>query len=95
MKGKFELTKKFVQAHRELTDWILAHPEEAKKMVLEELSVETQAKVSAELIAQAWKRISLRADVSLEEFQQFVSNAQRAGFMRTTPDLARLIERLQ
>ena len=94
VKGKSELTKKFVQAHRELTDWILAHPEEAKKMVLEELSVETQAKVSAELIAQAWKRIMLRPDVSIEEFQQFVSNAQRAGFMRTTPDLARLIERL-
>ena len=63
-------------------------------MVLEELSVETQAKVSAELIAQAWKRIMLRQAVSIEEFQQFVSNAQRAGFMRTTPDLARLIERL-
>lgn len=94
VKGKSELVRKFVQAHRELTDWILAHPEEAKKMVLEELSVETQAKVSAELIAQAWNRIMLRSDASIEEFQQFVSNAQRAGFMRTTPDLARLIERL-
>jgi hypothetical protein len=62
-------------------------------MVLEELSVETQAKVSSELMAQAWKRITLRSDISLDEFQQFVSNAQRAGFMRTTPDLARLIER--
>lgn len=94
VKTKLELARRFVQAHRELTDWILAHPEEAKKVALEELSVETQAKVSAELIGQAWNRIGLRSDVSLEEFQQFVSNAQRAGFMRTTPDLARLIERL-
>jgi NitT/TauT family transport system substrate-binding protein len=104
VKAKSELARKFVRAHRELTEWILAHPEEAKKMVLKELSVETQAKVSkvsadpkvsAELIAQAWKRIALSSDVSLEEFQHFVSNAQRAGFMRTTPDLSRLIERLQ
>ena len=95
VKAKSELARKFVQANRELTEWILAHPEEAKKMVLEELLVETQAKVSTELIAHAWKRITLRSDVSLEEFQQFVNNAQRAGFMRTTPDLARLIERLQ
>jgi NitT/TauT family transport system substrate-binding protein len=95
VKAKSELAKKFIQAHRQLTDWILAHPEEAKKMVLEELSVETQAKVSIDLIAQAWKRMTLRHEVSLEEFQQFVNNAQRAGFMRTTPDLARLIERLQ
>lgn len=64
-------------------------------MVLEELSVETQAKMSAELIAHAWNRIMLRSDVSTEEFQQLMNNAQRAGFMRTTPDLARLIERLQ
>ncbi len=94
VKAKSELARKFVQAHRELTEWIVAHPEEAKKMILEELAIETQAKVSADLIAQAWKRIMLRPDVSIEEFQQFVNNAQRAGFMRTTPDLSRLIEQL-
>ncbi len=94
VKAKSELVRKFVQAHRELTEWILVHPEEAKKMVLQELALETQAKVSVELIAQAWKRITLRPEASLEEFQQFVSNAQRAGFMRTTPDLSRLIVRL-
>ncbi|MBM4138196.1 MAG: ABC transporter substrate-binding protein [Nitrospira sp.] len=95
VKAKSEVVRKFVQAHRELTQWILAHPKEAQKMVLEELSVETQAKMSAELIAHAWNRIMLRSDVSTEEFQQLMNNAQRAGFMRTTPDLARLIERLQ
>ncbi|MBH0201130.1 MAG: ABC transporter substrate-binding protein [Nitrospira sp.] len=95
VKAKSELARKFVQAHRELTEWILSHPEEAKKMVLEELAIETQAKVSVELVNQAWKRIVLHPDVSIEEFQQFVSHAQRAGFMRTTPDLSRLIERVQ
>jgi NitT/TauT family transport system substrate-binding protein len=94
VKNKRELAAKFVQAHRELTEWVLAHPEEAKRMVQEELAIETQAKVSSELIAQAWKRITLRSEVSIEEFQQFVNNAQRAGFMRTPPDLSRLIERL-
>jgi NitT/TauT family transport system substrate-binding protein len=93
VKNKRELAAKFVQAHRELTEWVLAHPEEAKRMVQEELAIETQAKVSSELIAKAWKRITLRPEVSIEEFQQFVKNAQRAGFMRTPPDLSRLIER--
>jgi NitT/TauT family transport system substrate-binding protein len=93
VKNKRELAAKFVQAHREVTEWVLAHPEEAKRMVQEELAIETQAKVSSELIAQAWKRITLRPEVSIEEFQQFVKNAQRAGFMRTPPDLSRLIER--
>ena len=91
---KRELAKKFVQAHRELTDWILAHPDEAKQMVQQELAAETQAKVSAELIVHAWPRIGLTTDVNPDEYRQFLANAQRAGFIRTPPDLSRLIERL-
>jgi NitT/TauT family transport system substrate-binding protein len=94
LKAKRELAKKFAQAHRELTEWILAHPDEAKQMVRQELAAETQAEVSADLIAQAWKRIVLTTDVSPDEYQHFISNAQRAGFMRIVPDLSRLIERL-
>lgn len=94
LKTKRELAKKFAQAHKELTEWILSHPDEAKQMVQQELAAETQAKVSAELIAQAWKRITLSVEASSGEYHQFVTNAQRAGFMRTAPDLSRLIERL-
>ncbi|MDO8356258.1 MAG: aliphatic sulfonate ABC transporter substrate-binding protein [Nitrospirota bacterium] len=94
LKTKRELAKRFAQAHRELTDWILSHPEEAKKMVQQELAAETQAKVSAELIAHAWPRIGLTTEASPTEYQQFVAQAQRAGFMRKTPDLSRLIERV-
>jgi NitT/TauT family transport system substrate-binding protein len=94
IKAKRELAKKFAQAHRELTEWILAHPDEAKQMVRQELAAETRAEVSPDLIAHAWKRIVLTTDVSPDEYQHFISNAQRAGFMRATPDLSRLIERL-
>ncbi|MCC6964966.1 MAG: ABC transporter substrate-binding protein [Nitrospira sp.] len=92
--AKRDLAKKFAQAHRELTEWILAHPTEAKQMVQQELAAETQAKVSAELIARAWPRIVLTAEAAPDEYRQFVANAQRAGFIRTAPDLSRLIERL-
>jgi len=94
LKTKPELAKKFAQAHRELTEWILKHPDEARQMVRQELAAETRAEVSADLIAQAWKRIVLTTDVSPDEYQHFISNAQRAGFMRIAPDLSRLIERL-
>lgn len=94
LKTKRDLAAKFVRAHRELTEWILAHPEEAKQMVRQELAAETKAEVSADLIAQAWKRIVLTNDPSLEEYQHFVADAQRAGFIRSTPDLSRLIERV-
>lgn len=94
LKTKRELARKFAQAHRELTEWILAHQDEAKQMVREELAAETRAEVSADLIARAWKRIVLSTDVSLGEYQHFVASAQRAGFIRTAPDLSRLIEKV-
>ena len=91
---KRDLAAKFVRAHRELTEWILAHPEDARQMIRQELAAETKAEVSADLIAQAWKRIVLTSEPSLEEYQHFVADAQRAGFIRSTPDLSRLIERV-
>jgi NitT/TauT family transport system substrate-binding protein len=94
LKTKRELAQKFAQAHRELTEWIAAHPDEAKQMIQQELAAETQGKISAELIQQAWKRISLTSEVSLDEYRNFVQNAQRAGFIRQAPDLSRLIERI-
>jgi len=94
LKKKRDLAAKFVRAHRELTEWILSHPDEAKQMVRQELAAETKADVSADLIAQAWKRIVLTNDPSIEEYRHFVADAQRAGFIRSAPDLSRLIERL-
>jgi NitT/TauT family transport system substrate-binding protein len=94
LKKKREMAAKFVQAHRELTEWILAHPDEAKQMVRQELAAETKADVPPDLIAQAWKRIMLTTDPSLDEYRHFVADAQRAGFIRSAPDLSRLIERV-
>jgi NitT/TauT family transport system substrate-binding protein len=94
LKTKRDLAAKFVRAHRELTEWIHSHPEEAKQMIRQELAAETKAEVSPDLIAQAWKRILLTNDASLDEYRHFVADAQRAGFIRSVPDLSRLIERV-
>src|ERR1041384_2623947 len=51
-----DLARKFTQAHAELTEWIQKHPDEAQKIVREELSAETTRQIPAELIARSWKR---------------------------------------
>src|SRR6201981_856210 len=53
---KRALASKFVQANRDLTDWISKNPAEAQKIVKAELLAETRSDVSAELLAHAWKR---------------------------------------
>jgi NitT/TauT family transport system substrate-binding protein len=87
---KRELANKFLQAHRELTDWISQHPDEAQKLVVTELAEETKGKVSPELTAKAWKRITLTNEIKREALEKFVANAKAAGFMRDAPDLAKL-----
>lgn len=94
LKTKRDVAKQFARAHRELSEWIRAHPEEAREMARQELSAETRAEISSDLMAQAWKRITLTGDISTDEFRHFFANAQRAGFLRAVPDLSRLIERL-
>jgi NitT/TauT family transport system substrate-binding protein len=87
-----ELAKKFWQAHRELTEWVLQHPAEAQKIVQAELLAETRAEMSSELIARAWKRIIFTSEIPSASVRAFVTNSQKAGFMRTAPDLSRLFE---
>jgi sulfonate transport system substrate-binding protein len=89
---KRDVAKKFVEAHRALTNWIAENPAAAQKLVTAELAEETRAKMSDELIANAWKRIVLTNDVERGTLEKFVNNAKAAGFLRNVPDLSRLIE---
>jgi NitT/TauT family transport system substrate-binding protein len=87
-----DLAKKFVEAHKALTDWIAKNPEEAQKLVIAELKEETRGQISNELIAHAWKRILFTNEVRREALEKFVANARAAGFLRDAPDLSRLID---
>jgi NitT/TauT family transport system substrate-binding protein len=92
LKENRELVRRFATAHRELTDWIRQHPEDAQRMVREELQAGFRAEMSPDLVARAWGRITLTADTSPAAFQALVTSAQQVGFLRGTPDLSRLIE---
>jgi NitT/TauT family transport system substrate-binding protein len=89
---KRDLAKRFVAAHRELTEWIKQNPAEAQRLAREELQASFKIDMHTELLARAWTRMSITPDVTLAAFQSFVTSAQQVGFLRGTPDLGRLIE---
>ncbi len=93
LREKPELARRFVAAHEELTQWIRSHPDEAQAMVRNELTAEMRTAVKAEIVAHAWGRIVLTDAVSHEALEQYVAKAKAAGFLRSAPDLSRLIER--
>jgi NitT/TauT family transport system substrate-binding protein len=86
-----DIVRRFVAAHRELTDWIEQHPDEAQNMVRAELRSLFRMEVGLQLVAHAWPRMKLTSDVSLEVLQEFVGTAQQVGFLRSVPDLSRLV----
>jgi NitT/TauT family transport system substrate-binding protein len=87
-----DLVRRFVKVHRELTEWISENPDEAQRMIRDELRAQTRTDVTAELVARAWQRMTLTSETSLAAFQSMLSGAQQAGFLRTVPELTRLIE---
>jgi NitT/TauT family transport system substrate-binding protein len=89
-----DLARRFAQAHQELTAWIRANPNQARTMARDELAAETRVEVSPDLVARAWNRIELTTDTSRSALERFVANAKAAGFLRTAPDLGRLVETL-
>ncbi len=87
-----DLARRFVAAHRELTEWIRQNPEEAQRLARNELQASFRVDMAPELVARAWARMSITPDVTRDAFQSFMTSAQQVGFMRGAPDLSRLVE---
>lgn len=80
-----------IRAHKELTQWIIDHPEEAQARVVEELTELTQAPMEPELVQSAWKRLKLTDAIDLPGLEQFVKDAQEAGLLDRMPPLENMI----
>lgn len=94
LKERPELAKKLVAAHKELTAWIKAHPEEAKALIKAELKAETNSEPKDALIEKAYSRVTLTDEISKASLDTMVASAQKAGFLKDIPDLTQLIPSL-
>ncbi len=76
-----ELIKKFVQAHKELTEWINANPEQAQELCIKEIEAITRGKMDPELVRHAWKRIIFTSKLNRPSLEDFVDQAHACGFL--------------
>jgi NitT/TauT family transport system substrate-binding protein len=86
-----DLVQRFVAAHNELTKWIAANPEQAQSFLRRELNAETRTDMPADLVAHAWDRMKITTDLTLAEFQPWVADAKKAGFLRGSADLGEFL----
>src|SRR6266436_9983813 len=87
-----DLAKKVVAANAELTDWIQKNPDEAQKLLIDELAAETKTTFAPDAAAQAWKRIKFTTVVPNELIAKAVQDGKDAGFLKGNTDISRLIE---
>jgi sulfonate transport system substrate-binding protein len=88
-----DLARKIVAANVELTGWIKEHPEEAQRILVQELKEETKGNINPEAVAHAWKRITFTTDVSPRLITKAVQEAKDAGFSKGSTDTSKLVEK--
>jgi NitT/TauT family transport system substrate-binding protein len=87
-----DLVKKFALAHRELTDWVNAHPSEAQALVQRGLSDEVKREIKLELVVASWQRLTFTSDITLNSIESLVTDARQLGFIRGEVDLSNFIK---
>jgi NitT/TauT family transport system substrate-binding protein len=87
-----DLAKKIVAANAELTDWIQKNPDEAQKLLIDELAAETKTTFARDAVSPAWKRIKFTTAVPNELIAKAVQDGKDAGFLKGNTDISKLIE---
>ncbi len=85
-----DLVTKFKAAHRELTAWMNAHPDEARAQVQAGLSAEMKRPMAPGLVTSAWTRLRFTDEVTQRQLESLVTEAQSVGFLRNAGPLDRL-----
>jgi NitT/TauT family transport system substrate-binding protein len=92
LKEQPALLKKWIAAHVDLTAWINAHPDEAKKILNEEMKAETTKALPPQTLDEAWKRLELTHDPIRASLLKSADDAHRIGFIKDKPDLSRIYD---
>jgi len=87
-----DLVKKWIAAHVELTQWINKHPDEAKKILNEEIAAETTKALPQATLDSAWKRLEITYDPVRASLMKSAEDAYSIGFLKQKPDLSRIYD---
>jgi len=86
------LLKKWITAHVELTEWINAHPDEAKRILDDEVRAETTRALPEDILNSAWKRLFITYDPVKSSLLRSAEDAYRIGFLREKADLSHIYD---
>lgn len=93
LKAHADLVKNWIRAEVELTDWINAHPSEAKKLLNRQIQSETGKALPAIVLDEAFSRMQVTYDPLRDALMVAARQAFDGGFLgREMPDLSGLYD---
>jgi NitT/TauT family transport system substrate-binding protein len=88
-----DLVKNWIRANVDLTDWISAHPADAKKLLNQQILAETGKALSPVILDEAFSRMQVTYDPLHGALNTAAQQAFADGFLgRQMPDLSRLYD---
>lgn len=93
LKNHPDLVKNWIRAHVELTDWINTHPDEAKKLLNQQIQSETGKALAPIILDEAFARLQVTYDPLRSALSTAAQQAFDDGFLgRQMPDLSGLYD---
>ena len=93
LKAHSDLVKNWIRANVELTDWINAHPADAKKLLNEQIQRETGKALAPAVLDEAFSRLQVTYDPLHAALNTAAQQAFDDGFLgRQMPDLSQLYD---
>ncbi len=86
-----DLSRRIVQAHRELLEWIVRNPEEARRRLADELTRQTRRQFPLAIVERAWPRLTFDPYLNTADFLPYLVAAREAGVNAGTDDLRGLV----
>jgi NitT/TauT family transport system substrate-binding protein len=82
-----DVVKAWIDAHVSVTQWLLANPDEAQRLINQEIEKLTGKAIAPEVLAQAWSRLRPTWDPITPSLFESANAAHAAGFLPEKPDL--------
>jgi NitT/TauT family transport system substrate-binding protein len=83
-----DLVRAWLAAHVEVTEWALAHPEEAQALLNTEIERLTGKRLDPQVLVLAWSRLRPTWDPISSSLLASAEAAYHAGFLKEEPDLS-------
>jgi NitT/TauT family transport system substrate-binding protein len=88
-----DLAARWVATHAEVTRWIGAHPDDAKRLANDELKRRTGKRLPAVIMDEAWSRVAFTTDPIQASLEHVARAAFAQGFLgRRLPDVSRIVD---